>query len=213
MQIRQSFFTDVAADISNTARLSGTRNDTIEFITVGHLDAWRGFDLIIEAMAEAIKENTHLHLTIVGDGSDKKRLEELIKRFKLEKAVTLTGKVPMETYKTMMDRADVVINAALKEGAVTVSFDCMAMGKPLICLDTTGYTRYFTNEYAILIPRTGRKEVIQNIRDGILRLTDSREREMLGRKAQEASCKFSWENHGKEIRDAIVKTYISYSSK
>lgn len=49
----------------------------------------------------------------------------------------------------MMDRADVVINAALKEGAVTVSFDCMAMGKPLICLDTTGYTRYFTNEYAI----------------------------------------------------------------
>ena len=48
-------FTDVAADISNTARLSGTRNDTIEFITVGHLDAWRGFDLIIEAMAEAIK--------------------------------------------------------------------------------------------------------------------------------------------------------------
>ena len=206
-------FTDVAADISNTARLSGTRNDTIEFITVGHLDAWRGFDLIIEAMAEAIKENTHLHLTIVGDGSDKKRLEELIKRFKLEKAVTLTGKVPMETYKTMMDRADVVINAALKEGAVTVSFDCMAMGKPLICLDTTGYTRYFTNEYAILIPRTGRKEVIQNIRDGILRLTDSREREMLGRKAQEASCKFSWENHGKEIRDAIVKTYISYSSK
>ena len=106
-----------------------------------------------------------------------------------------------------------MINAALKEGAVTVSFDCMAMGKPLICLDTTGYTRYFTNEYAILIPRTGRKEVIQNIRDGILRLTDSREREMLGRKAQEASCTFSWENHGKEIRDAIVKTYISYSSK
>ena len=206
-------FTDVAADIVNTSKLSKEKNDTIEFITVGHLDAWRGFDLTIEAMAEAMKENTHLHLTIVGDGSDKKRLEELIKKFKLEKAVTLTGKVPMETYKTMMDRADVVINAALKEGAVTVSFDCMAMGKPLICLDTTGYTRYFTNEYAILIPRTGRKEVIRNIKDGILRLTDSREREMLGRKAQEASCKFSWENHGKEIRDAIVKAYISYSSK
>lgn len=81
-----------------------------------------------------------------------------------------------------MDRADVVINAALKEGAVTVSFDCMAMGKPLICLDTTGYTRYFTNEYAILIPRTGRKEVIQNIKEGIVRLSDSKERKRLGQK-------------------------------
>lgn len=119
----------------------------------------------------------------------------------------------METYKKMMDRADVVINAALKEGAVTVSFDCMAMGKPLICLDTTGYTRYFTNEYAILIPRTGRKEVIQNIKEGIVRLSDSKERKKLGQKAQEASIKFSWENHGKEIRDAIVNAYISYSSK
>ena len=89
----------------------------------------------------------------------------------------------------------------------------MAMGKPLICLDTTGYTRYFTNEYAILIPRTGRKEVIRNIKDGILRLTDSKEREVLGQRAQETSFKFSWENHGKEIRDAIVKAYISYSSK
>lgn len=35
----------------------------------------------------------------------------------------------------------------------------------------------------------------------------------LGQKAQEASIKFSWENHGKEIRDAIVNAYISYSSK
>ena len=143
----------------------------------------------------------------------RKGLKKLIKRFSLEKVVTLTGKVPMETYKKMMDRADVVINAALKEGAVTVSFDCMAMGKPLICLDTTGYTRYFTNEYAILIPRTGRKEVIQNIKEGIVCLSDSKERKKLGQKAQEASIKFSWENHGKEIRDAIVNAYISYSSK
>lgn len=206
-------FTDVAADISNTLRLSAKKNDTIEFVTVGHLDAWRGFDLIIEAVAKATKKNTSIHLTIVGDGSDKNRLEELIKRFGLKNTVTLAGKVPMETYQEMMVKADVIINAALKEGAVTVSFDCMAMGKPLICLDTTGYTRYFTNDYAILIPRTGRKEVIRNIRDGILRLIDPKEREILGRKAQEVSFKFSWESHGKEIRDTIVEAYISYSSK
>lgn len=207
-------FTDVAAEISSAFHQSKrTNNNVTEFITVGHLDAWRGFDLVIEAMAGAIASNPNIHLTIVGSGLDKIRLERLIEKYSLKSFVTLTGKVSMKTYRELMANADVVVNAALKEGAVTVSFDCMAMGKPLICLDTTGYTRYFTNDYAILIPRKGRAEVIQGLKDSILRLIDVEERDRLGRKAQEVSEKFSWENHGKEIKDEIMKAYISYSTK
>ena len=119
----------------------------------------------------------------------------------------------MNTYKDLMRNADVVVNASLKEGAVTVSFDSMAMGKPLICLDTTGYTRYFTNDYAILIPRKERAEVIQRLEEAMLRMTQPEERNRLGRKAQEISETFSWENHGKEIRNAIMRAYTSYSTK
>lgn len=207
-------FTDVAADISCVSGFSKTmEQDVTEFITVGHLDAWRGFDLIIEALPKVITQNSKIHLSIVGSGPDKVRLERLVKEHALESFVTLTGKVSMNTYKDLMRNADVVVNAALKEGAVTVSFDCMAMGKPLICLDTTGYTRYFTNDYAILIPRKGRSEVIQRLEEAMLKLTQPEERNILGRRAQEASKQFSWENHGKEIRDAIIKAYISYSTK
>lgn len=205
-------FTDVAAEISSTFhQIKKINNNITEFITVGHLDAWRGFDLVIEAMAGTIVSNPNIHLTIVGNGPDKIRLERLIEKYSLEKFVTLTGKVSMEIYRELMAKADVVVNAALKEGAVTVSFDCMAMGKPLICLDTTGYTRYFVDDYAILIPRLERTKVIQRLRDGMLRLTDAEERVRMGQEAQEASKKFSWENHGKGIRDAIVKAYTSHS--
>lgn len=205
-------FTDVAAEISSAFHhTKRTNNNITEFITVGHLDAWRGFDLVIEAMAGAIALNPNIHLTIVGSGPDKIRLERLIEEYSLEKFVTLTGKVSMETYRELMANADVVVNAALKEGAVTVSFDSMAMGKPLICLDTTGYTRYFADDYAILIPRLGRTEVIQRLSDGMLRLTDAEECDRMGQKAQKVSEKFSWENHGKEIKDAIIKAYTSHS--
>ena len=207
-------FTDVAADISCVSGFGKTtEQDVTEFITVGHLDAWRGFDLIIEALPKVITQNSKIHLSIVGSGPDKVRLERLVKEHALESFVTLTGKVSMNTYKDLMRNADVVVNAALKEGAVTVSFDSMAMGKPLICLDTTGYTHYFTNDYAILIPRKGRLEVIQRLEEAMLKLTQPEERNILGRRAQEASKQFSWENHGKEIRDAIIKAYISYSTK
>ncbi len=211
---KATLFTDVAADISCASGLGKkTEQNVTEFITVGHLDAWRGFDLIIEALPKVIAQNPKVHLTIVGNGPDEARLERLVKKHALESFVTLAGKVSMNTYKDLMRNADVVVNAALKEGAVTVSFDSMAMGKPLICLDTTGYTRYFTNDYAILIPRKGRTEVIQHLEKAMLRMTQPEERDRLGRKAQEVSKKFSWENHGKEIRDAIIKAYTSYSTK
>lgn len=202
-------FTDVAADVSATSSNSNKKTDrgVTEFITVGHLDAWRGFDLIIEALPEVVARNPKIHLTIVGNGPDRVRLDRIVKEHALESFVTLTGKVPMDTYKSLMLQADVVVNAALKEGAVTVSFDSMAMGKPLVCLDTTGYTRYFTNDYAVLIPRKGRAEVIRHLQEAMLRLTDATERERLGARAKEASTRFSWEHHGKEIRDAIMKAY------
>ena len=207
-------FTDVAADISCVSGWDKKmKQDVTEFITVGHLDAWRGFDLIIEALPKVISKNSKIHLTIVGSGPDKVRLERLVKKYALEAFVTLAGKVSMNIYKDLMKNADVVVNAALKEGAVTVSFDSMAMGKPLICLDTTGYTRYFTNDYAILIPRKGRSEVIQRLEEAMLRMTQPEERNKLGRKAQEVSEKFSWENHGMEIKDAIMKAYTSYLTK
>ncbi|MGM9762691.1 MAG: glycosyltransferase family 4 protein [Candidatus Cryptobacteroides sp.] len=207
-------FTDVAADLSvsgQSAEAEASENvgakAVTEYVTVGHLDAWRGFDLVIEAMAELVKTDSQVHLSIVGSGPDKDRLKAMVKKYSLERHVSLTGKVPMAQYRELMNRADVVVNAALKEGAVTVSFDCMAMGKPLICIDTTGFTRYFDDEYAVLIPRTSREEVITGLKDGMLRLTDAEERNSLGAKAREASVKFSWDIHGKEIRDIILKSY------
>ncbi len=201
-------FTDVAADVAGIDAASAANHyGFTELITVGHLDAWRGFDLAIEALAKASETDKQIHLTIVGNGPDHHRLEQLIKKYGVDKLVTLTGKVSMDKYKQLMERADAVINAALKEGAVTVSFDCMAMGKPLICLDTTGYTRYFTNEYAILIPQAGREEVIRNLANAMLRLTNVSERIRLGENARRASAKFTWEHHGKEIRDVIVNTF------
>ena len=44
----------------------------------------------------------------------------------------------MEQYYSLLAAADVVVNASLKEGAVTVSFDSMAMGKPLIVSNMGG---------------------------------------------------------------------------
>lgn len=198
-------FTDVAVeDVAKAFEEQAACNDKIEYLTVGRLDAWRGFDLVIESFARAAQNNPNMHLTIVGKGSDKERLQALAKECGVEGQITFTGKVEMSEYYRLLTAADVVINASLKEGAVTVSFDTMAMGKPLICLDTTGYTRYFSNDYAIVIPRTTRSEVIDELSRAIERMSNADERKLLGEKAKNAGKQFTWEERGKEFRDLLM---------
>ncbi len=198
-------FTDVAVEKQAQASVDCKKeNNRINFLTVGRLDAWRGFDLAIESIAQAAKKQSNIHLTIVGKGSDKERLEDLAKSLGVEERVTFTGKVEMDEYYRLLASCDAVINASLKEGAVTVSFDTMAMGKPLICLDTTGYTRYFSNDYAVVIPRTGRKQVVEDMSRAIVRLCDENERENIGEKAKSAGTQFTWEARGKEFRDLLL---------
>lgn len=196
--------TDVATEkYSSFYSLDKSTNNRLEIITVGRLDAWRGFDLCIEAVKIAKDKGVNLHLSILGKGSDKNRLISLVHDYKLEDIVSFVGQVPVDEYKSMLANADVVLNASLKEGAVTVSFDAMAMGKPMICLDTTGYTRYFNSEYAAIVPITARHEVINNLANAIVKLSDSSLRMEMGKNAVKAAHKFSWETRGKEVYELL----------
>ena len=199
-------FTDVAVEKQPiAANVDSKDNSTVEFITVGRLDAWRGFDLVIESFARVAKTHKNMHLTIVGKGADKERLKGIAESLGVQEQVTFTGNVPMDEYYRMLAASDVVVNASLKEGAVTVSFDSMAMGKPLICLDTTGYTRYFSNEYAVVIPRTGREEVIDNLAAAMERMTSADERTAIGEKARNAGAQFTWAARGEEFKELLMK--------
>lgn len=210
-------FTDVAvdviaySDIINGSNPPATHNASsnsidkaINFISVGRLDAWRGFDLVLEAFAIARKQNNRLNLTIVGDGNDKSRLLSIVDKLDIRSSVSFTGNVPMSEYKSLMHTADVVVNAALKEGAVTVSFDAVSLGKPLICLDTTGYTRCFSEKYAVIIPILERNTVIDKIKDAMLTLANNEQRHQMSLNALNASSSLSWQNHGKQFRDILL---------
>jgi len=128
----------------------------------------------------------------------------------LQPYVTLSGHVSLEGYYQKMANCDVVVNPSLKEGAVTLAFDSLSFGKPLICIETGGYTRYFKNDYAVVIPRTSRNEVIENLVNGILKLTDKELRIKIGTNARMAGKEMSWEFKGKEIFREIMENYNKF---
>ena len=196
--------TDVAVEKLPEFSAKENKHYGLKLVSIGRLDAWRGFDLIIEALTKAVKSDPNIHLTIVGKGSDRKRLEQIAMKNNVIKNITFTGNVSHDEYLGFLSESDAVVNASLKEGAVTVSFDAMSMGKPLICIDTTGYTRYFNSKYAIIIPLSSRSQIIDNISNAILKLTDIETRKEMERNADSASKCFTWEFRGKEICKLIT---------
>jgi len=199
-------FTDVAVQLFDTSKFQRkVFGNCINYLAVGRLESWRGFDLLIEAFAGAVKHNSNLHLDILGDGNDKGRLSFLITKFRMTNHIVLAGHVSMDEYYQFMANCDVIVNPALKEGAVTTAFDSMSFAKPLICINTGGYTRYFSTDYAIVLDMQSRDSLITNLSSAILRLTDDKLRKCLSDKIMDIRNQFTWEEKGRQIRDVILK--------
>ena len=201
-------FTDVAADVSANITVTATTDagGDVTFISVGRLDGWRGFDLLFEAFAQAcLTTDKSLKLRVLGAGKEKKRLISLITKLGMTQNIILLGNVPMEQYRQEMQYCDVVLNACLKEGGVTTAFDCISYGKPLVCLDTGGYTTNFDDSCAVIIPRQNRTDVINAFAQSIISMTSSKLRKQYGDGMKRRASDMSWNVKGETINKMLMK--------
>ncbi len=201
---KAQLFTDVAVELKDVAGLPNNSR-YINYLAVGRLDAWRGFDVLIEAFSKASKIDDSIRLSLVGDGKDRKRLERLIAENGMESHIRMCGELPMKDYVEKISKSDVIINPSLKEGAVTVAFDSLAMDKPLICIDTGGYTRYFDEDRARVIKLARKNTTVNRLSEAILELTDQSLRDEMISKIKKDKMKYTWDKKGLEIRDVINK--------
>ena len=103
-----------------------------------------------------------------------------------------------------MQNCDIVVNAALKEGAVTVAFDAIANGKPLVCIETGGYTRTLTSGMCEIVSKHDRQQTIHELFKGMERFCKSEERHTASDECHSMIKELSWETKGKAVRDAIL---------
>ena len=202
---RAMLMTDVAVDIENNEHNGVNKNDDkITILTVGRLDAWRGFDLVIEAFNMLAEKQKNVGLHILGDGSDKARLTKIINASTARENIKLSGNVSQEQYNRYMQNCDIVVNAALKEGAVTVAFDAIANGKPLVCIESGGYTRTLKSGMCEIVAKHDRQQTIHELCKGMERFCKPEERHAALDECFSMTKELSWETKGKTVRDAIL---------
>ena len=173
---------------------------------VGRLDPVKGVRYLVQAMGILRDRGLrNAKLLIVGDGSEKKYLEELVKKLGLEDYVVFAGKVSHEKIPEYMALADVFVLPSLSEGFPTVVLEAMAMGLPVIASRVGGLPWIIKDgDNGFLVEPRNPHEIAEKIT--FLLINDDL-RTYISRRNIEKAREYSWENIVKKLEKVYTHIY------
>lgn len=134
-----------------------------KIISVGRLTEQKGFDLLIKAFSYIANENKEWSLEIIGDGTDKIKLEELISKLNLSEQVNIrpfTNNI-QECY---ID-SSIFVSSSRWEGFGLVITEAMECGLPIIAFDNSGPKEIINEHNGILVPCGNEKKLADSINE------------------------------------------------
>ena len=113
--------------------------DSLLILSIGRLSWMKGFQYLIEAMPEILKQRTDAKLVIIGnDGGYEAELKNLIKKLDLDGKVILTGFFDNPIKGKAIKDADIFVIPSIIETFGLVSLEAMAVGKPIVSTNVGG---------------------------------------------------------------------------
>ncbi len=105
--------------------------DKLTLLFVGRLDKEKNVDLVLRALAIALKK-VDIHFVAAGHGAESKKLEKLAHELGIQNNVTFPGFVPDELLPSLYAAADCFVNAGIAELQCIVAMEAMATGLPIL---------------------------------------------------------------------------------
>ena len=99
---------------------------------VGRLATTKGLPILFEALVNLRSSQEGLSLTIVGDGPDRRALEEMAIRLGVEKMIRFVGYQSQEEVRERLRQTDVFVLPSFAEGVPVVLMEAMAAGVPVV---------------------------------------------------------------------------------
>lgn len=166
-------------------------------IFIGRLGQEKNVKFLLDVMKELVPNYPNLKLLIVGDGPDYDEYQKIIKDYKIDKNVIMTGKVAWEEVPYYYHLSDIFLTASHTETQGLTVIEAMASGVVPICIEDESFM------IAIVDGLNGRifntKKECENI---IIELyNDSKELNRLSNQARINSDRFSSKYFAESVLD------------
>lgn len=177
--------------------------DKFKILCVTRITPRKGVRYLIEAFGKLSKKNNKLSLEIIGDGDEKKNLENLAKELEIADKVDFIGLVPHEELPPYFEKADVFVLPSLNEGMSNSMLEALASGLPLVATDTGG-TRELVKEEknGFIIKMKDSSDLAEKI-EKLIGNNDLRKK--MGEESRKKAENMSWEKVAKEYVDLYYK--------
>jgi len=105
-------------------------------LSVSRLVGWKQVDVLIKAIPNVIKEYRNVRFIIVGDGDQRRKLEDLVKDLNVSNFVNFVGSVSHEEVIDFMNISDIFVSMNALSSINNPVLEAMSCGKAVISLNT-----------------------------------------------------------------------------
>jgi glycosyltransferase involved in cell wall biosynthesis len=189
-------------------RKLGLPDKKIHLLSVRNLEPRMGLDNLLKAI-KLIKKSIEVHLTICGDGPERKNLQGLINEFGLIHDVTLTGFISSEQLPKYYAASDFFILPTRKlEGFGLVTPEAMASGTPVLGTPIGGTKEILANfNNDCLFSDSSPEAIAIGIKKTVRYYSNNpKEYENVRRRCRRhAEHNYSWQRHVENLKSEIIK--------
>lgn len=115
--------------------LGFTRDDVV-IMTIANLRPEKRLGDLLKAFTSAKGKASGVHLVIVGDGSERARLEDIVTALDISDSVRFLGRV--ENARTLLPAADIGVLTSESEGLPVFLMECLQAGIPVVATRVGG---------------------------------------------------------------------------
>lgn len=198
----QSFSDQEKMELRNKLNI---KEDEKIIITTSRLESKNGVRDLVKGFALLKnKLDSPLKLLILGEGSERVKIEEIIKDNNLEEFVILTGFVDQKEVPKYLATSDIFIRPSLSEGLGNSFLEAMAVGLPVIATPVGGIPDFLIDEVNGLFCQPGDP---QSIADSLFKMiNDVQLSERVIRNGREMVVQeYNWELLSEKMRSLFNK--------
>ncbi len=162
------------------------RNGQSQLLAIGRMTPVKGFDLLVRAFASI--HDDAIYLKMIGDGSERSRLELLAHDLGMNGKIEFSGSLNQKLVRDEIAASSFVVIPSRRDSFSLVALEAMASGKPVIAARVGGLPEVLEEADSILVDADNPTALAQAVNQMLARL---KQEPTYGKRNRELASRFS----------------------